>query len=163
MALSAQAAGWFLLAAVPIGFFVAWSDLARMKIPNLATDGLALAYVVLGLIALPFETYLWGYAAFGVMLVFGILLNSAGVLGAGDAKFIASAAPYIAWADARMVILILAACLLAGYVTHRAAKASPLRRMVPHWESWSQGKRFPMGFPLAMTLVIYLGLAVATG
>lgn len=158
MGLTAEAAGWFLLAAVPFGFFAIYSDLSRMKIPNLTTDGLALAYVVLGFIALPFDLYLWGYAHFAVMLVVGILLNAAGVMGAGDSKFIASAAPYVAIADLRLILFLFPAALIAAYVTHRVAKHSPIRRMVPDWASWQQGKRFPMGFPLGMTLILYLGL-----
>ena len=162
MALSSTAALIFLVAALPLGLFAAYSDLSRMKIPNLATDALAIAYVVLGFFALPFDTYLWGYAYFGIMLVVGILLNAAGVMGAGDSKFIASAAPYIALADIPLVMMLLSGSLLGAYATHRIAKHSPLRQTVPHWESWQTGKRFPMGFPLAMTLIGYLLIVAIT-
>lgn len=160
MGLTASAAAIFLLAAAPIGFFVAFSDLARMKIPNVAVYTLVGCYAVLGLIALPLETYLWHWSHLLVVLVIGFFLNLAGVMGAGDAKFCAAAAPMVATADAVFVMTIFAAALLAGYVSHRIAKYSPIRRAVPHWESWEAGKRFPMGYPLAMTLVAYLGLVV---
>ena len=55
MALSAYAASLYLLALIPIGFFVAYSDLSRMKIPNVAVGALVASYAVLGLIALPFD------------------------------------------------------------------------------------------------------------
>jgi len=84
------AAGLFLLAALPISIFVAYSDMSRMKIPNVA----------------------------------------------------------------------VVALIIAGYVTHRIAKNSPIRKLVPNWESWTSGNRFPMGFPLAMTLVFYLILVL---
>lgn len=161
MGLTAEAAYWFLPAVIPIAIFVSWSDLRRMKIPNIATDGLLLCYAVLGLFALPFTDYLWHWSHFAVMLIVGILLNAARVMGAGDAKFIASAAPMVALDDLRLIIILLAACLLAGYATHRLARISPIRRMTPDWESWDTGKRFPMGFPLSMTLLFYL-LLVAT-
>ncbi|MEJ6397193.1 prepilin peptidase [Yoonia sp. 208BN28-4] len=158
MGLTSWAAGWFLLAAVPISLFVAYSDLARMKIPNVAVGALLLAYAVLGLIALPFDVYLWGYVHMIVALVVGIVLNAGGVMGAGDAKFIAAAAPMISLNDLPLVIPVFAASLIGGFLTHRIARASPIRRAVPHWESWTAGKRFPMGFPLGMTLVFYLAL-----
>lgn len=163
MALSASAAAWFLLAAVPIGLFVSYSDLSRMKIPNAAVYALVLSYAVLGLIALPIETYLWNWSHLVVALVAGMALNAAGAMGAGDAKFIAAAAPFVMVGDLHLLLFLFAACLVAGYVTHRLAKHSSLRALVPHWDSWSAGKRFPMGFPLAMTLIFYLGLAAFSG
>ena len=160
MALSAYAAGWFLLAAIPIGFYVAYSDLSRMKIPNVAVYALVASYAVLGLIVFPFDVYLWQWLHLPVILIIGIILNAAGALGAGDAKFAAAAAPYVMLADLQPMLFLFAACLLAGYATHRLAKYSPLRNMVPDWESWTAGKRFPMGYPLAMTLVFYIALAM---
>lgn len=154
------AAGLFLIAALPIAIFVAYSDMSRMKIPNVAVGALVVAYAVLGLIALPFEQYLWHWTHLIVVLVIGILANAAGLVGAGDAKFAAAAAPMIGIADLAMLMYLFAACLLGGFVAHRIAKYSPLHKMVPTWESWSTGKRFPMGFPLAMTLVFYLILVL---
>jgi len=162
MELTAWAAGWFLLAAVPISGFVIFSDLSRMKIPNLAVGALVAAYAVLGLIALPFEMYLWQWTHLVVLLIVGIVLNAAGTMGAGDAKFIAAAGPMLGSADIRLLIPLFAACLLAGFVAHRIARASPIRKAVPHWESWTAGRRFPMGFPLGMTLVFYLLIVLLT-
>lgn len=156
MGLTATAALWFLPVVVPIAIFVSWSDMKRMKIPNVAVYTLAISYAVLGLLALPFTDYLWGWSHLVVVLVFGILFNAAGAIGAGDAKFMAAAAPMIALEDLRLVIVLFAACLLAGYATHRLARISPIRKMTPEWESWTTGKRFPMGFPLSMTLLFYL-------
>lgn len=132
--------------------------MSAMKIPNKAVMVLAGAYAVLGLFALPFETYLWHWTHLIVMLVLGILLNAARVLGAGDAKFMAAAAPMFAFSDLQVVLLIFASCLLAAFAVHRIVKYTPLRKLFPDWKSWHTGKRFPMGFPLSMTLVFYLGL-----
>jgi prepilin peptidase CpaA len=158
MGLTASAALWFLPAVVPIAIYVAWSDLARMKIPNVAVYALVISFALLGLIALPFTQYLWHWLHLLVMLGVGVILNVTRVLGAGDAKFTAAAAPFIATADLALVLPLFAACLMAGLVTHRLVKISPLRRLVPHWTSWTTPHRFPMGFPLAMTLVFYLAL-----
>lgn len=156
MLLTAYAAGWFLIPALPIAFWVAWNDMRVMKIPNLANYVLVASFAIIGLFVLPFDMYLWQWLNLVVVLLIGILLNAAGLIGAGDAKFAAAAAPMIAKADITILLPIFAATLVAAYVTHRLAKHSPLRKLVPEWTSWQTGKRFPMGFPLGMTLVFYL-------
>lgn len=158
-ALPASAAAWLLIAALPISIFVAWNDMRAMKIPNVAVGALVIGFAILGLIALPFETYLWQWTHLIVVLVIGFILNMVGVFGAGDAKFAAAAAPFIFLQDIQMLGWIFTACVFAGFVTHRIAKHSPLRRLVPDWASWTSGRRFPMGLPLGMTLVTYLVLA----
>ncbi len=149
---------WLLPVALPISIYVAWSDLRRMKIPNRAVYILAGSFVVLGFVALPLDTYMWRLTHLPVLLVIGMVLNALRVLGAGDAKFIAAASPYVAVGDFGLMCYILAGAFIGGYVTHRLAKNSPLRALAPNWESWQSGKRFPMGFPLGMALVFYLAL-----
>jgi prepilin peptidase CpaA len=163
MALQPLAAMWFLLIAVPVGLFVTFSDLSRMKIPNVAVAALFVGYVVIGIFVLPFPTYLWGLAHVIIMMIVGIMLNAADVMGAGDAKFIGAAAAFVPFADAITVLTLLAVSLLGALATHRIARATSLRAQVPHWESWATGKRFPMGFPLSMTLIGYLVLAALQG
>lgn len=131
-----------------------------MIIPNKAVMALVIAFAVLGLIALPLTDYLWRWSHLVVMLVIGMLLNAGRVMGAGDAKFIAAAAPFVALGDLTTVALLLAICLVVGLALHRLAKNSPFRRLVPDWKSWTSGRRFPMGFPLAATLTLYLFLAL---
>lgn len=147
-----------MIAALPISLWVAWSDLKTMKIPNLAVYALFGSFAVLGLIALPFEQYLWQWLNFVVMLIVGILLWALRTMGAGDSKFIAAAAPMVGTSDTQLMLIILSACMLAGVLTHRIAKITPLRQLVPDWESWepTKGKKFPLGFPLGVSLVLYL-------
>ncbi len=165
MALSAHAAIWFLPFVLPICLYVAYTDLARMKITNKAVLALGAVFVVLGPIALPsLDVYLWGFAQFAIVLVAGIALNAAGVMGAGDAKFLAFAAPYVMVEDLSRLTILFTAVLLAAVVTHRGARAtSKLRDLAPEWTSWEQGKRFPMGLALGPTLALYLCLAALNG
>lgn len=163
MGLSPAAAGWFLLIAVPVGLWVAYTDLSRMKITNKAVMTLFAGYVVIGAVALPFPVYLWGFVHLIVVLAIGVALNAVNAVGAGDAKFAAAAAPMIATADVAAVLYIFSVCLLLGWVIHRLARMTPLRRLAPDWASWTSGRRFPMGLPLAMTLVAYLALAARGG
>ena len=159
MITTATQALWFLPAVIPICLYVAWSDMARMIIPNKAVYALTIAFAVLGLLALPFGEYLWRWSHLVVVLVIGIALNAAGALGAGDAKFAAAAAPFVALGDLGFLMVFFAICLLAGFAVHRIARASPLRRLAPDWKSWTEAKRFPMGMPLAATLSGYLLIA----
>ncbi|MBZ8117681.1 prepilin peptidase [Roseovarius sp. LXJ103] len=163
MFLSSTAALWFFPLVLPICIWVAWNDMAAMKIPNKAVVALVVVYLIVGLIALPLDLYAWRLVHLVVVLLAGIAINAAGLVGAGDAKFAAAAAPFIAIGDLQLLGLIFAANLLAGYTAHRIAKYTPLRQLAPDWESWDRGKKFPMGLCLGGTLAIYLGLAIFNG
>ena len=156
MAITLVQAWWFLPFVLPICFFVAFTDVSEMRITNQAVIALVLVFLIIGLIPLTLPEYGMRLVQLIGVLVFGILLNAAGVMGAGDAKFAAAAAPFIAPADLRFIIIIFTANLLAAFVTHRLVKYSPLRRIAPDWKSWEMGKKFPMGLALGGTLAAYL-------
>jgi prepilin peptidase CpaA len=163
MSITVYAALWFLPFVVPLCLYAAYTDMASMRITNPTVLALAAVFVVIGPIALPFETYLWHLLAMAVALVVGVFLNAAGVMGAGDAKFIAAAVPFVALGDLRLMLALLMATILAAAATHRGAKYTPIRKMVPHWTSWDQSKKFPMGLALGPTLAIYLILGARFG
>lgn len=148
-------AAWFLPFVLPITIWVAWSDMATMKIPNKAVVALLLVFVVVGIIALPFVEYLWRYAHFAVLLVIGFILSSLGLMGAGDAKYMAAMAPFIALPDAYPFMFLLGGTVIAAFLIHRGAKRSVVREKFPNWESWTR-REFPMGFALAPALLFYL-------
>lgn len=161
MEISAATALWWLPFATPIGIWVAWSDMAFMKIPNKAVLALMAVFVVVGLVALPFGEYLWRYAHFAVVLAIGFVLNALRLIGAGDAKFAAAMAPFIDLGDTQLFLYLTAAVLIAAFVTHRSAKAIPaVRGRFPEWESW-QRRDFPMGLALGSALIFYLALGAA--
>lgn len=160
MQITAAEALWFLPFVAPICFYVAWTDMKMMKITNQSVGVLFMVFVVIGPLALPFDTYLWRYLHMVIVLLAGMVLNAGGLVGAGDAKFAAAAAPLIAIGDVMQLAIIFAATLLAAWVTHRIAKHSPLRRLVPNWESWSKSRDFPMGLALGPALVAYLLFAI---
>ena len=163
LAIPASAALWFLPFVVPVCFYVAWSDMRAMRIPNGSVLVLLAVFLVVGLAALPLPVYAWQLLNVLVVLVIGMILNAAGAVGAGDAKFAAAAAPFIFVGDLRFLMAIFTATLLAAWVTHRVAKHSPVRRVVPKWESWDQGWDFPMGLALGGTLALYLALGFLYG
>lgn len=161
MALTLSQALWFLPFVVPICLFVAWSDMKFMRIPNKTVLVLVGVFAIVGLIALPLGDYAWRWVHLLVVLGIGFVVASLGLVGAGDAKFAAAMAPFIALGDLRLVLVLFAAILLGAFVTHRTARAIPaMRRATPDWESWSRKKDFPMGLALGTTLVFYLVLPV---
>lgn len=163
MALSASAAMWFLPFALPICIWAAWSDLARMKIPNKSVLALMVVFVVVGLVAVPLAEYPWRLLQLVIVMLVGFLLNMIGAIGAGDAKFAAAMAPFVPQADLRIFLVLFAAVLLAAFLTHRLFRAVPvLRGGVAHWESW-ETREFPMGLALGSALIFYLALGIAFG
>ncbi|MGC9370522.1 MAG: prepilin peptidase [Paracoccaceae bacterium] len=162
--MSPAAALWFLPFTAPIALYVAWSDMKSMKIPNKAVYTLVAVFAVVGLIALPLETYMWRWLHLAAVLLVGFVMATAGLIGAGDAKFAAAMAPFVALGDAVLFCYLFSAVLLAGFVTHRAARRIPaVVNALPDWESWHRKKDFPMGLALGAVLVIYLALLALRG
>jgi prepilin peptidase CpaA len=59
MAITTFSAWWFLPFVLPICFYVAFTDIREMRITNQAVLALGIVFLVIGLIALPFDLYLW--------------------------------------------------------------------------------------------------------
>lgn len=148
---------------LPLAIWTAWNDMRAMKIPNKCVLILASVFVLAGPLLMPLEQYGWQLLQLAIVLLVGILMNAFALIGAGDAKFAAAAAPYIAFGDLRFLVLLFSLTLLAAVATHRLAKISPLRKLAPDWESWERKKDFPMGLALGGTLSLYLGLAAIYG
>lgn len=162
MNISAAQALWLLPPVLPLALWIAWSDLKFMRISNRAVLLVAAVFLVFGLIALPFETWLWRVAQMALMLAVGFVANTLRVIGGGDAKYIAAMAGFFAPGDLRLVLILFATMLLAAFVTHRLFGALPaLRRLTPGWKSWESGKKFPMGLALSGVLLAYLALALS--
>lgn len=161
MLMSLEAALWFLPFVTPICIWVAWSDLKFMKIPNMAVYALVAVFVVVGLIALPFQEYLSRYVNIVVVLAIGFVLNLRRMVGAGDAKFAAAMAAFVPAGGVIDILMVFAGVLLGAFATHRIFRALPaLRGAGSDWASWTHA-RFPMGFALGGTLLLYIILSIA--
>ncbi len=146
----------FLPFTLIIGIWVAWSDMAFMKIPNKAVLALIAVWLVVGVLTLPLMVWLWGIGLGVATLVVLFIANAAGLMGAGDSKFGAAMAPFFILSDYRAVMGLLAACLLGAFAAHRILRAIPaMRRATPDWLSWTH-KKFPMGLALAGMLNFHL-------
>jgi len=164
MQFPAHAAMWFLPFVLPLCYAVALTDLRGMRIPNWAVDSLGVIFILGGAMLMPtWVSYGWQLLHLPVGIALGFLFYAAGAVGAGDAKFAGAAAPFFAIGDLRLLLVIFAAVLLAGFAAHRIAKHTRLRQLAPHWQSWETGKSFPMGLCLGATLALYLILAAFYG
>lgn len=144
---------------LPVALWVAWSDMARMTIPNRAVLTLIAIFVLAGPLVLPWAELPGRAGQFLAVLVVGFVLNAAGLMGAGDAKFAAAMAPFVAPQDGGLVMVLFAGLLPAALLLHRTVRATgPLRALAPGWASW-QRRDFPLGLALGPGLVFYLLLA----
>ena len=154
-------AAWLLVPALPICLWAAWSDLSRMTIPNRAVLALALAFAAMGPFVLPLPDYGARWLQVAVVLPAGIALYAVGTMGAGDAKFAAAMAAYVAPADAAAFLYLLSVVLVATFALHRGLRSVPaVRAAAPGWESWER-REFPMGLALGPALAGYLALSAA--
>ena len=150
---------WFLPFAAPICIYVAWHDMAFMRIPNRAVIALAAVFAVVGAVLLPWPEYGLRWLHLAGVLLLGFVANALGLLGAGDAKFAAAMAPFVARDDAAGFAAVFAATLLAAFAAHRGARRiGAVRTRTPDWQSWGRGD-FPMGLALGPALIVYLALA----
>lgn len=163
MVIASSAALWFLPLVLPICLYVCFTDLREMRITNQAVLALGAVFLLVGLIALPLPVYGMRLVQLLAVLLVGFLLSAGGAMGAGDAKFAAAAAPFIAPGDLRLLLVLFTANLLAAFATHRLVKYTPLRRIAPDWKSWTTGRKFPMGLSLGSTLGLYLILGAFYG
>jgi prepilin peptidase CpaA len=157
--MTAYAAYWFLPAVIPLALFISWNDMRDMKITNRTVDVMLVVYAVLGPFAFGWEMYLWQWLHFPVALVVCMALWALRVMGGGDAKLIAAMAPFFVMSDIDVILRVFAASLLGALFVHTLFRLTPLKRPVAGWKSWNAGRYFPKGFPLSMTLVLYLVLA----
>jgi len=153
----------FLPFVTVLGLWVAWSDLARMKIPNLAVGLLILVYIVLGPFVLPLAEWGWRWTHLLVVFGIGFALNQLGLLGAGDVKFAAAAALFVDPRDAMVLMVPFSMLFLAGVLTHRLLRRIPaVRDTAPGWASWTD-RKFPAGLTLGPALVFYLAACALLG
>ncbi|MEM1078794.1 MAG: prepilin peptidase [Pseudomonadota bacterium] len=149
----------FLLLVSPLCVYVAWSDMKFMRIPNWTVLALLGIFAVAGPFLLPLVEYGWRWLHMLVVLGAGFVMSSLRLVGAGDAKFAAAMAPFVALHHATLVLVLFAGVLLAAFATHRAVRRVPaLRGLTPDWESWTRDRDFPMGLALSGTLMLYLAL-----
>ncbi|MEZ5686512.1 MAG: prepilin peptidase [Paracoccaceae bacterium] len=160
-----QSALAFLLLLSPICAWVAYTDLKFMKIRNRAVLATLVIFAIAGPFLLPLEVYAWRWSHALMLLAVGFVLNQIAHFGAGDAKFMAAAAPFFSstGAHVQLAIVLLCAFLLGAFAAHRIARRIPaVVALAPDWVSWKR-KDFPLGLALVGTLWTYLLIVALPG
>ncbi len=138
---------------MPFCLWASWSDLKFLKIPNILSIILALVFVVLGVLVLPFDDYLWRLFVGVVAFALGFLIFFTGLIGGGDLKLIAAMLPFVAPGDLMQFAFIVAIMGLAGITAHRLVG---LVGLAPKgWKSWEAGRKYPFGMSLSGALMAY--------
>ena len=161
LAITQQQALWFLIPSIPICLYVMYTDLAQMRIPNYAVLALIAVFLVVGPFVLPFTDYLWRFVHFAVVLGIGIVVNATMGVGAGDCKFAAAMAPFVALADWQTVVMLYVITSLTLVVVHLLLrKITPIAAAARNaeWVSFTKerGAILPLGVALAVVHLGYL-------
>ena len=146
-----------------IGLWTAYYDMREMKITNKTVLALAGVFILIGWLLMPLDVYGWRLLSLVIVLVITFILNAIGVMGGGDSKFIAAAAPFVAAGDWGNVALILSATMISALILLFIAKRTAFRTMTEDWKCWSVRGRIPLGLALGSTMIIYHGAAVLAG
>lgn len=151
----------FLAVIAPFAVLCAVNDLTRMIIPNWVVAGLLICFLILAPFAMPLPQLGIRLIQVGVMFVLGVGLNAYLGIGGGDVKFAAVAAAFVAPSDYWLVVQMLAVLSLIAIIAHRQlGQIDALRKTTQTWASFSAGRKFPFGLPLAATLLAYQLLQV---
>lgn len=158
----------FGLFTLPITLWVIYSDVTEMKIKNHAVLAMLGIFILVGLFVMPIEDYAWRYAHFAVALAIGYVLSMVGI-GAGDVKYAASVAPFVALPDLGAIGALYigwSGILIVGILI--AWRVPALRRAYPNWVWFGEaGKgrksKIPLGLALAPAATSYFLLGALSG
>lgn len=145
-----------------IALWAAVVDFLWLHIPNGVHLALVAVFAVLVLPGLPWAEVAARLGVAVVLFGIGVGLYAANVLGAGDVKYLAAAAPLVP-ADPAVVILWLLLVTMAGLpvlALHRIARRVPAASRFP---SFAEAGYFPYGPAISVGLVTILWLAGGTG
>jgi len=96
--------------------FSSFSDLFSMSISNKVSLVLIAAFIILAwVVGMDFNTILWHFSTFALVLSIGFVLFALNIIGGGDAKFAASTALWLGWAHTGAYILL--ASFIGGLLT----------------------------------------------
>lgn len=148
--------------AAPFALWAAWQDIRTMRIPNEISVYAGLAFILVMPFFLPYDSYGLRIAIGGWVLVAGFVLNTLGLLGGGDAKFATVMAPFVAPGHYIYVLMAYLASILICVALHRLVGFIAVRTgTLQDWESFSSGKKFPMGLPITVAMLVYLSANAA--
>lgn len=153
------------LAVWPVAAIALWAaavDFFWMRIPNGVHIALIAVFVVLVLPGLPWTEIATRLGVAVALFGVGFGLYAVNLLGAGDVKYLAAAAPLVP-ADPAVIVVWLLVVAIAGLpvlALHRLAGLIPAARRFP---SFAEAGYFPYGPAISVGLVAILWLAGGPG
>jgi prepilin peptidase CpaA len=175
-AITPEQATIFGLLTLPVTVWVIYTDVTTMKIKNVAVLAMLGIFAVAGLFLLPLSEYAWRWSHFAVVIVIGYLMHVASLpIGAGDAKYAAAIAPFVAIEDTgevAVLFFVLTVALLVLFFVARSVLS--FWSSGPNW-TWVKAEaggttalgktrevmrlKTPFGLALASTISSYFLLA----
>jgi prepilin peptidase CpaA len=147
-----------LILVAPILLVAAFSDLRRLRIPNVLSL-LMLAIFAGTSLVLPPPDLAGRFIAAGAVLAAGFLAFARGLVGAGDVKLLSALLLFIPTAGLAVFANLFSVSLLAGVALILALRRLPLPE--GHgWTSLSGPRRFPMGISIALAGLAYVPVAL---
>lgn len=153
------------LAFWPVAAISLWAaavDALYMRIPNAVHVALLAVFVVLVLPGLPWQQVALRFGVAAVLFALGFGLYAANVMGAGDVKYLAAAAPLVQ-PDPALILVWLLMVTVAGLpvlALHRLARLLPGTGRFP---SFTEAGYFPYGPAISIGLVGILWLTGGPG
>lgn len=153
------------LALWPIAAIALWAaavDALFMRIPNAVHVALLAVFAILVLPGLPWQATAARLGVGAIMFALGFGLYAAGLLGAGDVKYLAAAAPLVP-PDPTVILVWLLMVAMAGLpvlALHRLARLLPGTARFP---SFAEAGYFPYGPAISIGLVAILWLTEGPG
>lgn len=155
-------------AMLPLMVYVMYQDLKNLRIPNWTVLAVFGIFLATGSWGLPFETFLWRVGAAVAVIVIGFTLYAfvtaylGGKLGGGDVKMIAALVPFVAASDVLTVMVIYVFVTFVALAIHSMIRRQlRIRETVTGWDALDDKIYFPVGLILGVTILTYLGLALA--
>ena len=149
----------------PVAAIALWAavvDFLWMRIPNGVHVALLAVFAVLVLPGLPWLEVVARLGVAMALFAVGFGLYAVNLLGAGDVKYLAAAAPLVP-ADPAVLLVWLLLVTMAGLpvlALHRLAGLVPAARRFP---SFAEAGYFPYGPAISVGLVAILWLAGGSG
>lgn len=147
----------FLVVVFPFCIYATWSDLKFLKIPNILSMSLVVAFIIVGPFVLPFSEY-WLSLLYGfIALLISIAIFAVRLIPGGDLKFTTALIPFVDTHELVSFAMFVSLSAIMAVLTHTLF--GWLKLAPTSWASWQGGgwrRRFPVGFALSGGILIYL-------
>lgn len=142
----------------PLLMAVILFDLRSLKLPNLLSILMAALFVVSVSWSLPLPELAWRIVAAFLVLILGMGLNAAGLLGGGDVKVLSALTLFIPTQDWLSFVFVLCVATIVG-IAGLLIVRKVLRGRKVTWLGLVESGRYPMGLSIGLAGLYQLVIA----